>query len=265
MYSRQQIAAKYIRYFLTAANGKGHGVHSPFVFHFIREVLRDKSSYPAYTRVEQLRGKLLNNNTVVEVEDLGAGSAMNASRQRTVSSIARNSAKSPKFSQLLFRIANKYQCGSILELGTSLGITTCYLSLANPGGNVMTIEGAPAIAGLAQKNFDELELKNIKLVKGYFDEVLPLELQNIEKPDLAFIDGNHAEEPTLRYFNLVMEHAHPGSILVFDDIHWSKGMEQAWRGIQEDSRVTCTIDLFFIGLVFLREEFREKQHFVIRY
>ena len=55
------------------------------------------------------------------------------------------------------------------------------------------------------------------------------------------------------------------TILIFDDIHWSAEMEKAWAEIKANPSVTLTIDLFFIGLVFVRKAQKEKEHFIIRY
>src|SRR3954467_14153682 len=126
MYSRLQLARKYIRYYLTASNGKGHGVHSPFVYDFIRNVLNDKRAYPAYASVEGLRARLLGDQRVLEVEDLGAGSGVSKSRQRRVAEIARYAAKPAKLGRLLYRIASYYGCSTVVELGTSLGLSTAY-------------------------------------------------------------------------------------------------------------------------------------------
>ena len=152
-----------------------------------------------------------------------------------------------------------------MELGTSLGITTAYLAAANANGKVFTIEGAPAIAKLARKNFDRLNLYNTKLIEGGFDSALPELLDTIKRVDFAFVDGNHRMEPTLRYFQLLLQYADEKTILVFDDIHWSEEMEAAWRQIQQHPAVTCTVDLFFLGLVFLRKDFKTKQDFTIRF
>jgi len=107
-------------------------------------------------------------------------------------------------------------------------------------------------------------LEQITSVVGNFDEKLEDVLKQAEPIDLAFVDGNHRLEPTLRYFHLLMSRRAPSSILIFDDIHWSAEMEEAWARIQDDPGVYMTIDLFFIGLVVLRDEFKVKQHFVIR-
>jgi predicted O-methyltransferase YrrM len=265
MYSSFQLAIKYINYYLTASNSKGHGMHSPFVFEFITKVLNDKKAYPEYAIVEKLRNDLSKDQTVLTIEDFGAGSAANKSSQRTIRSIVKNAAKPPKFSQLLFRMAKYYQPGTILELGTSLGITTSYLSLAKPDAQLTTMEGAAAIAEKAQKNFKTLKLQNISLIEGNFDYTLSAAISKFSTIDFAFIDGNHRREPTERYFNQLLPVIHNDSILIFDDIHWSLEMEQAWETIKQHPSVRCSIDLFFIGIVLFRQEFKEKQHFKIRF
>jgi len=265
LYNALQLTGKYLHYFLTASSGKGHGIHSPFVFDFIRSVLRDKTVYADYGPVETIRKSLLKNNAVISVEDRGAGSGMIKSRERKVADIARSSLKSPKYAQLLYRVVKKYQPRTILELGTSFGLTTAYLSKANAAAKIITAEGSPAVADLARKHFSELFLGNIELVEGDFADALPAILERNPQIDLAFIDGNHREEPTLLYFEQILEHIHPGSILVFDDIHWSPGMEAAWKIIREHPKVTLSIDLFFMSFVFFSADFNHPQGFVIRF
>jgi predicted O-methyltransferase YrrM len=265
VYSSFQLAYKYLHYYLTASNGKGHGIHSPFVFEFITKVLIDNETYPVYRRVEELRDKLLLDNTVLNIEDFGAGSSVSKSNQRSIASIAKNAAKPKKFAQLLFRMAQYYKPGQVLELGTSLGITTSYLASGNPNANILTLEGSKAIAESATKNFQSSGLNNIELITGNFDETLAPTIKPLSSVDFAFIDGNHRYKPTINYFNQILCKTQNSSVLVFDDIHWSKEMEQAWEEIKQHSAVTCTVDLFFIGLVFFRSEIKEKQHFEIRF
>ena len=240
-------------------------MHSPFVFDFITKVLNDKTEYEDYNTVEKLRKKLLQDQTILAVEDHGAGSSSSPSKERSISSIAQHAVKSKKYSQLLYRIVKYYQPYSIIELGTSLGITTSYLSLARRGGDVFTLEGAPEIAGVARKNFEAVDVKNVKLIEGNFDYTLPSVLYHLTSVDLAFVDGNHRREPTENYFHWLLEKSTSNSVFIFDDIHWSRGMEQAWDHIRVHPAVRCSIDLFFIGIIFFRQEFKEKQHFTIRF
>ncbi len=173
MYSSLHLAKKYVQYYLTARNGKGHGMHSPFVFGFILNVLNNKQGYEMPSEVEALRQQLLINERPLEIKDFGAGSRTAASKQRSVKQIAASALKPKKYAQVLYRLARYYQPKNILELGTSLGITTSYLSKAVPGAIITTIEGSTAIAAIAQKNFELLDLKNIHLLTGNFDSVLP--------------------------------------------------------------------------------------------
>jgi predicted O-methyltransferase YrrM len=265
MYSRFQLGIKFLRYYLAASNGKGHGIHSPFVFEFITKVLNGKTIYPEYEEVEALPARLLNDHTVLNVKDFGAGSAIDKSNQRSISSIAKNAAKPKKFGQLLFRMVKYYQPATIVELGTSLGITTSYLSLAKPDAKVITMEGSKEIADIAKRNFRNLEISNIDITEGNFDNTLSSVVSGLSSVDFAFIDGNHRQEPTERYFKELLIKANNDSILIFDDVHWSSEMEAAWETIKNNTAVTCSIDLFFIGIVFFRKEFKEKQHFIIRF
>ena len=265
MYSSFKLAVKYVQYFLTASNGKGHGVHSPFVFEFITKILNATTEYACYKNIEQLRQQLKRDNTLLTIEDFGAGSRVHPSYKRKVSDIATSSLKPKKFSQLLFRVANFYKPKNILELGTSLGVTTAYLASANASNKVITMEGAKEVAAIARKNFQQLHLSNIEIVEGDFDINLSRVVNDLSSIDFAFIDGNHRKEPTIKYFEQLLSKTTNNSILVFDDIHWSGEMEEAWKYIKQHSSVTLSIDLFFIGIIFFRHEQLEKQHFSIRF
>jgi predicted O-methyltransferase YrrM len=265
MYSSFQLAKKYLHYFINAASRKGHGIHSPFVYDFIAHVLNDKKKYECYSQVEPLRNQLRRDDNIIEVEDFGAGSALMPARKRRISSIAKSSLKNKKFTKLIFRVANYYKPKTIIELGTSFGITSCYMACATQKPEIFTLEGSREIARIAQKNFAKLHLQNIHLIQGSFDDTFLNTLNKIEKVDLAFVDGNHRKEPTLQYFFALIKKASAGTVFIFDDIHWSAEMEEAWAEIQQHPAVTLTIDLFFIGLVFFSPDFKEKQHFTIRF
>jgi predicted O-methyltransferase YrrM len=150
-------------------------------------------------------------------------------------------------------------------LGTSLGITTAYLASPASACSVTTMEGANSVADIAEMNFNKLSLANINIIRGNFDETLPPVVESLGRIDLAFVDGNHRYEPTVRYYHQLLPAMHEYSVLIFDDIHWSREMEQAWEEITQDAAVMLSIDLFFIGLVFFRKENKVKQHFTIRF
>jgi predicted O-methyltransferase YrrM len=265
MYSPVQLAFKYFNYWWNASNGKGHGIHSPFVFEFVTKVLNGRGDEQVYREIESIRKRLLNNNTLITVEDFGAGSRVIGTQQRVVKQIARTSLKPKKYSQLLNRIVQHYQPKAILEIGTSLGITTSYLAKADANASVITMEGAKSIAEIAKQDFDQLRIDNVQQVLGNFDVTLPSTLSQLNTVDLAFIDGNHRFEPTVNYFKQILTKSNNNTIIILDDIYWSKEMEQAWQWVKEHEQVRLTIDLFAIGIVVLKPEILHKQHFSIRY
>lgn len=260
--NKVKLILKYLKYRITANNK--HDIHSPFVFQLLITVINNKSIFSAYKEIEALRLTLLKNRTEIQIEDFGAGSLKNKTKIRTLAEIVRNAAKPPKYAQLLYRLAKHFQPQNILELGTSLGISTAYMAKAAPNANITTIEGSKSIAKIAIENFNALNISNIDVITGNFDVQLPVLLQNSQKLDFVFFDGNHRKRPTLSYFETCLKHKHNDSVFIFDDIHWSAEMEAAWEIIKQSPEVTVTIDLFFIGLVFFRKE-SSKENFVIRF
>ncbi|MGL6268559.1 MAG: O-methyltransferase [Chitinophagaceae bacterium] len=265
MYNLFTLSSKYIHYLFTASNGKGHGIHSPFVFDFVTKVLNGRHKPEAFQKIEDLRKSLLKNTEKIVVEDFGAGSSLDSSKERRISDIARHAAKPAKYGRLLYRMIEHFHCNRVLELGTSLGLSTAYMASPPSVEHVTTLEGAAFVAAKAKHNLASLSFSKVEIITGNFDTTLDLALKNNPKPHLVFFDGNHRKEPTLRYFRQCLSTADENSIFVFDDIHWSAEMEEAWREICQDDAVTCSIDLFFVGIIFFRKDFREKQAFTIRY
>jgi predicted O-methyltransferase YrrM len=252
----------YLRHWRTAGNR--HDVHSPFVYALVMDVLRKRGANRECSDIEQLRMELLRNGEVIHVTDLGAGSQRNNAPERKVSDIARTALKPRRQAEMLYRLACRFRPGTILELGTSFGISTLYLARAVKDARVHTIEGCPAIAAIARGNFDRHGSGNITSHVGAFTERLPEVLCHVDHLDMAFIDGHHGKEPTLDNFDLCLSKAHNDTVFIFDDIHWSPGMEEAWQTIQEHPGVSVTVDLFAMGLVFLRKE-QHREHFRLRY
>ena len=264
-YNTFTLILKYIHYLWKASKGRGHGVHSPFVYAFIKNILNASTKGSEIQAIENYRQKLLQKHQTINVLDLGAGANGKINPSKTIAQIAKDALKPKKYSSFLHRLVAYYQPQEILELGTSLGITTCYLANAAKNVKVVTMEGAPTVADEAMTTFNHLGYQNIQLMKGDFDQNLPHYLNGITQVGLAYIDGNHRYAPTMNYFNLLWNKCNEQSILVFDDIHWSAEMEKAWKEIKTDKRVSLTIDLFYIGIVFFRKENKEKENFIIKF
>jgi len=240
-----------------------HGVHSPFVYRLVDEIIYDKDAKKVYAEIENLREQLFNDKRVITITDLGAGSHGNSNRQKKVSDIAHNALKAPKLAQLLYRLAADLKPRNIIELGTCLGITTLYLKKAAPETKVYTLEGCPETAEVAREIFKKAHISNVDLLIGNFDDTLPGVIDKLMQLDFVFIDGNHQKEATLRYFEWCLPKVHENTLLIFDDIYWSEGMKEAWNVIKAHPKVNVTIDLFWIGLVFFKKG-QAKEDFLIK-
>lgn len=257
-----QLAFRYLRYLLGAKTK--YYIHSTFVYELIEEVLSDERNYYAFLDIEYLRKKLLASGDEITVTDYGAGSKVMKGKQRKIWEIAKYSAIRPSFGRLLFGLATYLKPKQILELGTSLGISTLYLAKAQSKAAVTTLEGCPHLSAYARRNFEILKTPNVEVITGDFKNTLPQYLQRQPILDLVFFDGNHRKEATLDYFNQCLPHIRNTSCFVFDDIHWSTEMEAAWEAIKAHPKVTVTIDVFKVGLVFFHQE-QAKEHFELYY
>lgn len=251
-------------YYLFSSHCGGRGIQNLFARQLINEVFCDRTKYDAYGFMHNARNNYLRSKEKIKILDLGAGSKKRENADtRKIRNITRFSSGKPKYHQLLYRMVRFFKPEVILEAGTSLGLGTLALALGNPEGKVYTLEGDPSSAALAQKMFDQNHLKNITLITGSFRNGFPQVFSQTDQVDFVFLDGHHEEKATLEYFETLLPHLHEKSILVADDIHWSKGMKKAWSGIREHPQVSLTADTFQMGLVFF-DPGLPKQTLIIR-
>lgn len=260
MMSKIKQGVEYFKYLIRAFHL--HGIHSPFVYQLNEVVFKEKTPFYCFDEIESIRAKLLLTKKTIAVNDLGAGSKKSAKLTRRICDIAKTSLKRPKQSQLLYRLVYHFKPTTIIELGTSLGISTAYLAKANPKAKVVSIEGSEELGKVAEINNKKLNINNLKLVIGDFDSTLEKELKDLGQLDFAFFDGNHKKIPTLNYFEQCLKYAHEDSVFVFDDIYWSTEMTEAWQEIKKHPKVTITIDCFEMGVVFFKKE-QAKEHFTV--
>lgn len=239
-----------------------HSLHSPFFFDFFDKVIKGQSEED-FSAIENIRNTLLQDNGVLQIEDLGSGSVNKGLRtsERKISEIAATSLTPAHLAQLYFRTCQYTEVHNVVELGTSMGLTSLYFSEL-PDCKVHTFEGSHALANMALTNFEYLDKKNIHLVEGDIATTLPRFLQdNLAKIGFALVDANHRYAPTVQYFEWLMKRFNEKSIMVIDDIHHSPEMEKAWNELKKHYLVYGSVDLFRCGILFF-EPGLNRQHFV---
>lgn len=241
-----------------------HAVHSPFVFSLLTKCFYDKRSKPEYAILKKYRKTLLENKNFIEVTDFGAGSRVFKSNRRQISKIAQTAGISPKRAELLLRVSNYFKPKSVLEIGTSLGLASSAIALGSKESFLLSLEGCQNTQSVAENLFNQqFSDFNFDFVNSEFSKFLKDGSANICDWDLIYFDGNHSKKATLQYFELLLPTINNDSVWIFDDIHWSEDMEEAWEIIKNHPKVKVTIDTFQWGFVFFRRE-QPKEHFIIR-
>lgn len=260
--SRLSLLKGYWYHWLHAVNR--HSLHAPFVYNFYTKLVLQDKSEQIFNQIEHYRSGYLKNNSSIRINSPGAKSQVSTQNSRKVSNIAAHSLSSAKFCRFLFRLVSYQKPNTIIELGSSLGITTLYLSAAHPEAIIYTFEGCPETARLARELFEKWETKNIHLIEGNIDDKLPQVLSDCQYIDFAYLDANHRYQPTLNYYEYLREKSHEHSIFVLDDIYWSNEMQKAWREIYQKKEISLSLDLFDAGLLFF-QALQKKQHYLLTF
>jgi predicted O-methyltransferase YrrM len=252
---------RFLRYFWRAKTI--YDVHSPFVAELTRAVLEDRRHFYAFSEIELLREQLRFDKTELHVKDHGAGSNVDTDALRKIADLARHAAVPPVVGRMLFRLVDFCKPGTILELGTSLGISTLYLRAGALNARLLTVEGSAEVAAQARANFAKQQVNDIEVYLGTFQEQLPRTLQDLQQLDFLYLDGDHREAATMNYVEQCLAYARTPSVFVIADIYWSNEMQAAWDRLRAHPRVRLSVDVFHFGILFFREEQREPEHFTL--
>lgn len=237
-----------------------YGVHSPFLFSFAENCLYAKERHPGFDLLEGIRRDLQLSDKQILVKDFGTGGRLGKpkrdrnplQRKKRLGSIAKSALQRPKYCRLFFRMAGYFQPATILELGTSLGISTCYLAYGAPEARLITLEGCPQVSLVARDVFNQAGVAHIECLTGPFQQTLPGLLDRVSGPDMVYIDGNHSYQGLMENYHILRDHIPENGVVIIDDIRWSWGMWKAWKEIVSDPKVSLSVDLSHIGILFFR-------------
>lgn len=222
-----------------------HGVHSPFIYRLLDEVIYDFRAKKVYQEIEGLRAEFLQN-------------------ERNKTFLNNNSLISPSLAQLVHRLVADLKPQNSIELGARMGICTAYLAKAASEANIISISRNFETLSITEENLQKLNIRNVELLSGNVDELLPKLLDGILKLDFILIDGNHSKISILNYFNCCLPKMSDHSMMILEDIYQNEDMKSAWQEIKSHPDVSVTIDLFWMGLVFVRRA-QNKENFKIRF
>ncbi len=234
-------------------NRNGFGIHSPFAFNLIYNIInpKEKYAYYCYENIEYQRQKLLHDNRKIKPDN---------GKTKTIKQIARIALSPVQDIQQIFRLVQFVKPNNIIEMGTSLGIGTAYLASFNSQIPIISIDHNSDVQKIAQSITEQLKINNVTYVSKDFDEALDSILKEHTSLDFIFIDGNHKGDAIQHYYKRLKTHIHNRSVIIFHDIHWSKDMNTAWQDIFNDSDVTVSIECYNMGILFFNKELN-KQHF----
>lgn len=228
-----------------------------------------------FSIIENRRSFLLNSDLVIECIDFGAGNP-HSNRPidqmkeglRSTTSISKicKASKSKFWVLIIFKLIRKLKPSSCIELGTCLGISASYQAAAltlNKKGRLVTLEGSPESCRVAKETLDINKFKNTEVICGPFDDTFISALSSLQPVDFLFNDGHHDHDAVIKYFDDAIPYLADDAIILFDDISWSQGMRKAWKEIEDDERISVTIDLGAMGIAFLSNRIVEKTKFSI--
>jgi len=238
-------------------HSKGHGVHSPFVYNLITKVIREKGSFYRFKDIELLRKRLLYNNEPIPYPYPGREGKQ---QQTTIAKIVSREAIRPKTGALLFRLTNYFKSQCILHIGSSMGLSTLYLTSYAPGLRCVSLGTIPEFAPIAEWVYKEAARTTIDQHIGNLNELLPVILKEDAGFDFVFFNNRREQEDTLHLFTLCMQYIHTDCVFVIDGIRNNKRTLSHWKEICTKQEVTVSLDLYNLGIVFVNKKLYKRNY-----
>ena len=210
----------------------------------------------AFARCETYRKSLLNNDTIVSYDVFGLNKSI------AVKDICKQATSKPIWAQFIYLITKQIKTPHFLEIGTNLGVSGSYIleALKNKlNSKFITMDGIPDLCAISNSQFTKIiSDKKYTIYEGLYESTFPTLLKDNLNFNILFIDGHHKRDSTLQYFNDLKSKIQYPAIFIFDDINWSVEMKQAWSIIKSDSSISCSIDMFKLGIIIMNKKKKSK-------
>lgn len=258
------LSLKYLRHWTVSGYRNGHGIHSPFLYDLVRNVLFNKAGTAVPEEILQWHRRLAHSKTYLEIHDQGAGSRITTAKRRKVSSLVKHASVTTRQGALLYRLCSWYRPGTVLEFGSGLGISTAYLAAGSVNTRIITVEGSPEKHACAVENFPDELSGRVDFVQGSFDDHFKMMLNRAGERTIIFIDGDHRYRSTIDKVMAFLNKELQETMIILDDIYWSADMERAWKECLMDERVALSLDLFHFGIL-IRRPAISRQHIKVNF
>ena len=242
---------KWIAYLFKARHRNGHGIHSPFLFRLITEVIENKGNFSAWPMLaaaeENVRNTLRMVDTVTfqKLYETGKGSDCNVIKKLHL--------LPGKFDRLIFRLVNEFQPRSLSFYGSTFGVTLMAMALADR-----------RIRLVAQVENDHYRSFCRRLTEVYDVENIDLTgVGNVAASDFVVVQNPLDPDGCIRVLAQIVAQPYDG-VIVLCGIHASAEMEAVWKKYQKEQQVRISLDLFEIG-IFICKKGLQKEDFVLRF
>lgn len=241
----------YLKYLLKAKHRRGFGIHSPYLYRLQSVIIEEELPYYKYDEIEGQRERLQKSEGEIKIlTDEGHEKLMR------VSVIMKQFSLEAKYAQLLFRLVNDFKPKAIAEVGTTTGVTTCYLAGPSSKTSVYAFSNQPEMSRLMNSMSKNIRIKNIQLQNGQADAFLS------KNDDVDFLYVNEASAETMRNCLLSFFQKDSKRMAVVQNIHKDKTTETVWQEFVDNNNVQASMDLFQLGILIKNADL-QKENFVV--
>jgi len=218
---------------------KGFGVHSPFAYSIITEVIEEKLPYYAYRRMQRTYDK-------------------QAPIQHKVAC-------------LLLRLANRFRCRNVIEVGCDGGYSLLPLLLTDSklkahvnAGSQMKTRIETLISWLPQRLENITYLPDLSQLSSEQTFDMMVINANPFAPADTRLTPEQNEAAAQQLVDWLMSHTQEETIIFVHGIQPRQNLETVWDLLCDRDDVSITMDLYNYGLAILKPRFF-KQHYIVAF
>jgi len=245
-----------IKYLRKARHWHGFGIHSPFLFHLVTEVIEDKKRYPVYRIIQSSKKQITNRvkeiNYDQEITYNGIPLQSLIGKKKPFKSVELGY----RYGKLMLRLVREFKPSSVFYHGPTFGLNLLYLALADENIPVNTHTTDPVMNQLCKEAIENIPVNNVNLE---FEETTPSCVQEFVFINLSFLPGEARNKILLK-----LKLGGDDDVMIIRGIHKSGEMETLWQEVIKEKKVRVSLDLYEIGILLFRKKL-QKQHFILRF